>query len=265
MMITPSSLEALSEDELKKRAPAVFTNVHKMSQIYSQINTIDVVRALEEADYFPVDAKQHKPRCRDPLFVNHIVIMRHMDHIGRSAKELSEVPQILITNSHNGRTKLRFRAGIYRFVCANGLVIGSDLMKFAIRHAGDSIKEALSFAEMMTGALPMLTFTIQRLQGINLSVIQCANFARDAAKLRFGESASSYDPNDLLTMRRVSDAGFDLWHVFNRVQENCIVGGIEGVSENGRSLKSKPINGIERGLTFNQDLWNLANEYAEAA
>jgi hypothetical protein len=32
-------------------------------------------------------------------------------------------PQILLTNSHDGKNAFQFQAGLYRLVCSNGLVI----------------------------------------------------------------------------------------------------------------------------------------------
>jgi hypothetical protein len=54
-----------------------------------------------------------------------------------------------------------------------------------------------------------------------------------------------------------------LWSTFNRVQENTIRGGVEGLSRSGRSATSRPLSDITRSVDYNQQLWSLADEVAE--
>jgi len=45
--------------------------------------------------------------------------------------------RIIAFNSYDGSLSARYRAGFYRFVCANTAVIGRDAADFRVRHIGD--------------------------------------------------------------------------------------------------------------------------------
>jgi Domain of unknown function (DUF932) len=253
MLLTESAMELL--------APSMFSDTHKMSELYKQVRTIDVVRRMSDVGYHPVQAKQDNPTRRDPRFVTHMVVLRHQDHIEQVAKVGNEVPQIIIINSHNGRRKLTMMGGIYRFVCANGLFIGDNIMRYAGRHSGNVIDEALNFAGLLSERMPQVQKTIEDWSAKELSPAKQTEFAKQASVLRWGD-ISSYDTAELLKPRRAADEGSDLWRTFNVVQENCFVGGLNGTTGTQRSITSKPITQINRTVDFNRGLWELAEQFA---
>ena len=80
-----------------------------------------------------------------------------------------------------------------------------------------------------------------------------------ALALRFEDAAlSGMQPSALLAVRRVDDAGADLWSVLNRVQENLVKGGLDGRTANGRRQHTRPVQGIDQNLRLNRALWLLA-------
>ena len=64
-------------------------------------------------------------------------------------------------------------------------------------------------------------------------------------------------------VRRHEDDRGDLWTTFNRLQENTVRGGIEGLSRSGRAATSRPLSDISRSVDYNAQLWQLAEEVAE--
>jgi hypothetical protein len=254
----------MTETTLRSLVPAAFAEGHHMTPRYAQIETAKVIGRLADAGYYPVQAAQDRPRSRDLLTVTHRIVLRHEEHIGDRI-QVPEVPQIMLVNSHNGRTKLRLYAGFYRFVCANGLVVGNDMFRHEVSHCGDALVEALSFAEEMTDQLGQMRRVIDRWSKIELTAGQAFAFARRAAELRFGTSAQSYDAQRLLEARRTEDEGRTLWRVFNTVQENTVKGGLEGANANGRRVRSRELNAIQPNIAYNSALWNAAEELAEAA
>ena len=52
---------------------------------------------------------------------------------------------------------------------------------------------------------------------------------------------------------------------FNRVQENLIRGGLQGVNRNGNCTTTRAISSIPESLRLNRALWNLAHARANAA
>jgi hypothetical protein len=254
----------LSEASLRQMAPAVFTESHPMSSRYQQVRTYDMVQAFEQIGYFPVKAQQHNPLKRDPRYVTHMVTLRHADVIERGAKVGEQCPQIIVLNSHNGRRRLTLMAGIYRFVCANGLIIGESQFRFAASHLGDVHEKAAAFAAQLNEELPRINYAIASWSNIELPKARQLELARIAMALRWSKDAP-YEPSALLQPRRGDDAGDSLWHVFNRVQENCMKGGIEGTNANGRKVTSRELTQIDQNAEFNSALWGAAETFATAA
>ena len=66
---------------------------------------------------------------------------------------------------------------------------------------------------------------------------------------------------DILRPRRQQDMGNDVWTVYNVVQENIIKGGFTN-SNTGR--KARAVKHIDKTISYNQELWDLAHGYAAA-
>lgn len=255
----------LTMEDVRRQAPAAFTETNPMSDRYVQVPTYKVVEQLSEAGYVPVQASQDKPTRRDPRFVNHKIVLRHENYL-KPKVGLDQVPQIFLLNSHNGRTKMKLFAGFYRFICSNGLVVGRDLYQYDVRHVGDAYAETMGFADTMTTELDKLHNVIDDWSEKKLKLADQQSFAQRAAVLRFGEEkAPSYPVESILEARRDEDKGDSVWRVFNRVQENTTQGGIRGMTANRRRISSRPLNTIWGNTLYNMRLWNLAEEYAEAA
>lgn len=254
----------LTHEMIRSLAPAVLTEECRgsMSSKYSHISTIGVIEEFEEHGFYPVQAKQDKVNSRDPRYVRHAVVLRHESSIGTPSEVGEEVPQILLINSHNGRTKLRLHAGLYRFVCANGLVIGQDKFRAEVVHKGNIIDSVATYVEDYASNLSQIAKTIDIWRGIELTAARADEFAREAAVLRFGsEGAKMFTPNLLLEARREEDENRNLWRVFNRVQENTTKGGLKATSATGRAISTREIVGIGRDLSYNDALWQLAEAF----
>jgi hypothetical protein len=52
-------------------------------------------------------------------------------------------PRVIIRNSYAGESALIVQIGLYRFVCSNGLIIGSNTFAQKIRHVGKSEEQVL--------------------------------------------------------------------------------------------------------------------------
>ena len=90
-----------------------------------------------------------------------------------------------------------------------------------------------------------------------ISATDALQFAKEASDIRGGK----IDPKALLTVRRDEDKEDTLWNVFNRVQENLIRGGVEGVSPNGRRTRTLGIKAMGSTVKTNLKLWDLAENY----
>jgi len=251
----------MSMEEIRRVAPAVFGKYPAAGRTdrYRMIDSAGVIERLGAHDYLPMDAGQDKPTRRDPMTVRHMVRFVHKDNFDRQAVQGETVPQILFWNSHNGRTKARLTLGMYRFVCANGMVCGTDTAVIAVPHSMEAANKAI--IDGITTIDEEQKKQIACIDGWDkkeLTDTAMHAFAEKALELRFGANSVNYSSTDALQAIRSEDEGRTLWKVLNRVQENLTTRPLSGVNGNGRSVVSRPINGIESDLRVNRALWDLA-------
>jgi hypothetical protein len=196
-----------------------------------------------------------------------------------------ESPEILLYNSHNGRSSLRLYVGIFRFVCSNGLVAGEGFTA-KLRH---SRLTAASFSDLVIDqaqALPDLLERAENMKGQEIELSQAMAFAKKAAtlrwefdprdaelgreyqgKLRGAYASRHYTLQDMLQSRRYEDRGPNLWRVFNRVQESLIRGGVNILSYTDRKpygtlRQAKAVQSLPETVRINRNLWDLADAIA---
>lgn len=259
---------ALNMNEIREAAPAVFGYPAKhMSDRYGHVNTGELLPFFQERGFSVVDAQQDKPRLRDFNTVAHLVQLQPNWTLDAPAAKVGDgAPRIILRNSHNGRTKLRLNVGYYRFVCANGLVVGEDMAQMEISHRANVAAMLEQFLTEFNEGASRHLHSIQRWQELEINPRAEQEFARRAAVLRFGKDGDKrYPPGLLLTAHRVEDKGRTLWQVFNRVQENTVSRKLVGLNSEGRPIHSRPLTAITAKTEFNKQLWSLAEEVAQAA
>lgn len=250
-----TSILKMSPAALAER-PAPTTGKH-----YSFIDTRSVVQLMESEGYRVTSAKQASPRKRDPLFTRHVVEFRRPVDEEAAKQVLGAVPRLIFTNSHDGSGSARVLAGMFKFVCSNGLVVGTTTGNFRVRHAADAAADVIMRVRELAKNTDRIYQSIDRWSRVDLSAAQRVEFARMASQLRWGHP-DLFEPEQVLRVRRPEDDRGDLWSVFNRVQENAVRGGMVGLTESGRRNTARPLADIARDLQFNGALWELAEEFA---
>lgn len=244
----------------------------KTSERYVHINTSEIISMLRDDGYqiasaigtrvskkrIAAAAKAGEPVPQNP-FGKHVVILRHAD-----AKPLPDgsVPQVLLVNAHDGSKRLSLTQGVFRFVCSNGMVVGTSYASHQVRHFGSEARDAIARISKAARDTSELLKQMTEWSKRELTEAETIEFATCAAVLRFGDVAR-FDPKQLLTIRRPEDDRRDLWTVFNRVQEATVRGGLLGFSSEGRRLRSRTLEGVGSNFEFNRSLWSLAAEFAE--
>src|SRR5471032_1824366 len=66
-------------------------------------------------------------------FTKHMIRMRHAGQ----ARSRPEANEIILINSHDGASSYQMLAGVFRFVCCNGLVVGTVSNDIRIPHKGN--------------------------------------------------------------------------------------------------------------------------------
>ncbi len=254
----------LDEMQMRKVAPSIFATAKhsSRSERYAYIPTIDVLRGLSSEGFEPFMVAQGKSRIAGKSdFTKHMIRMRHAGQ----ATGRSEANEIILINSHDGASSYQMLAGVLRFVCCNGMVVGDICDDVRIKHKGDAQGEVIDAAFRVLNDFEKVETSIESMKLLQLNGDEERAFATAALAVRFGESTDAVASapitvEQLSEPRRAEDAGRSLWNTFQRVQENALRGGQPGRSVQGRRVRTRPVASIDRNVSINRALWILAEE-----
>ena len=125
-MLDLEKMTFLTREQLKTQAPTVFAlkPSSDVSEKYTHIPTLKVIDDMEKLGWKVVDATQVKARKLSTKgFQKHLVTFRNPDVVINGDDGDTVFPQILLTNSHDGKNAFTFTAGLFRMICSNGLVV----------------------------------------------------------------------------------------------------------------------------------------------
>lgn len=257
--------EFLTKDQIREKANSVFAEKGGTgtSSKYSHIPTHQIIDDMSKLGWGVVDAKQVRAR-KNSGFQKHLIVFRNNDIVINGNDGDTVFPQILLTNSSDGKNAFTFRAGLFRLVCENGLVISTqDFADLKIRHFGYDFEELKKTITTMVEKLPLTVESMNKFKQTQMSEAKIKKFAEDALKIRFNEDEIKrikIDLNDFTKAVRKEDEGSDLWSVFNRVQEKLINGDFSyGYSTKTR--KARKIKNFNQDIELNSKLFSLASEY----
>ena len=255
----------LTKEEIKEKARSIFASkgAENTSEKYSHIPTFKIIEDMEVLGWKVTDVKEVKAR-KNAGFQKHLVIFRNPE-IAINGEDGDDVfPQILLTNSSDGKNAFTFRAGLFRLVCSNGLVISTqDFANMKIRHYGYDFSELQKTITSMVEKLPLTVESMNKFKQTKLVEAQILDFAKKALTVRFGEEEMNritVDFNEFVKPVRKEDEGNDLWSVFNRVQEKVLEGDFEYVAGT-KSRKARKIKNFNQDIELNSKLYELATEY----
>jgi hypothetical protein len=268
---SPGNLEnamlsnVLSHAQIQRVAPSVFaTEPHdRVTDRYGFVPTIELVEAIEQEGWFPVEARQSLVRDETRRgFQRHMLRFRQEQptQVGDSVTEL------VLLNSHDGSSSFQLDLGLFRLVCSNGMVtpIGkAGGMRF--RHGREVVHSVIEGLYDLVDETPQLVDRVERFNSLRLDAREQELYARTALALRYGEAweeRSPVAPQALLGARRHADNGDSLWLTLNRVQENLVRGGLRGRSSAGRRVRPRAIHSVHEDVRLNRALWRLAEEFA---
>jgi hypothetical protein len=257
-------MRTLTEIELQRYTPSVFSTESndKTSDKYAVIPTIEVVRGLQKEGFYPVMAQQSRVRNSDNKpFTKHILRFRHHNSLEKSGN----TPEIVLVNSHDGKSSYQLRGGIYRLVCMNGLIVGSEYCHFKIRHQGDVIGRVTESANQIMQVIPRALEVADAWKGITLEHGQLRAYAGSALLLKYDQNDPLLQtPERFLVPQRVGDTSKDLWTTFNILQEKLIRGGTRYYDqESNQYRRTRAIGSINENTRLNTALWNLTEKMAQ--
>jgi hypothetical protein len=207
------------------------TETHTGTKAYRKISSVQVTDILRRHSYEKVATSANSGSDTG----KHVTVYRKID-FGSFGQE--EIPQIVVTNSHNCSCSFKMQLGVFRIVCANGLVSGNDLVEpLKIRHVGEWTEEELEtkIAAFLTGT-EVIEREIDRLKKRELTNFELVSLAYKTLGLR--KTTTLKTPlEELLRPLREEDKGQTAWTVLNLLQEKA-VRGTKGIREL-KSLKSQ--------------------------
>ena len=260
----------LNASQIKERAKSVFTDKAgpSTSEKFTHIPTHKVIEDMEQLGWGVVDAKEVKARAKNSIgFQKHLVVFRNPDVVINGADGDTVFPQILLTNSNDGKNAFTFTAGLFRMVCENGLVVSTqEFENVKMRHMGYTFEELQKQIRAMVEQLPLTVESMNKMKQVQLDEEQAKAFAKKALTTRFEEDqveAMDFNLDELLEPTRPEDKGNDLWSVFNVIQEKILSGDFTYMS-GARIRKARKVKNFKQDLDINQKLFAMAAEFIAA-
>lgn len=251
--------QALSTEVLREKVPAVFApGAHeRLSSSYTFVPTAQVLDALGQAGFLPVEARQAKTRAVSPLHARHLIRLRRRFE---TVALREAVPELWVLNSHDGTSAYLIRAALYRAICTNGMVISVGVLPVVrVLHRGDILDDIVRGALQMSERFGILATCVERMERTLLSESERLEFAGRAMALRYPDDPpGTMTASDLLKPRRPEDLGTDLWHTTNVLQEALLKGGIVRHAPGKRLTRTRRITAFREELRLNSALWDLA-------
>jgi hypothetical protein len=255
------SQSPLSDDQIRAVAPSIFADAPHTSRTerYTYIPTCTVLDSLRKEGFQPFMVTQTRVRDegrRD--FTKHMLRLRHATQINDG-----EANEIIMLNSHDGTSSYQMLAGMFRFVCSNGLVCGDTVADVRVKHKGQIVDNVIEGAFDVLDGFGLVREVREEMKAIELKPEETIAFAKAALSLKYEPDETKSAPiteSQILAPRRVADTGADLWTTFNRVQENLVRGGLNARTSNGRRSHTRAVSGIDQSVKINRALWLLADE-----
>jgi len=294
-MIDLQSTFFKSKEELREIAPSIFSTKPspEVSSKYSHIPTDKLIDDMELLGWKVADAKEVQSRTpKTSGYQKHLVVFRNPDIVinqlpkgitrddksptgyrkedGTFAKANSidtVFPQILLTNSHDGKNAFTFTAGLFRMICENGLVISTnEFEKVAIRHMGYDFEELQKQINEMVKKLPLTVESMNKMIDTKMGEKSILDFAKNMLAVRFPEEELkriTIDMDDFITPVRPEDKGDDLWSIFNVIQEKIIEGDFE-YTVGTKHRKARQIKNFKQDMDLNSKMFDVALQYVNA-
>lgn len=274
--------ETLTIEQVQELCPAAFTDhaSPELSERYGFVSSANAIAILADHGFAPTRAAQKPVRKASDLpFADHMLTFRPLTGY---SDETETAPEIVLYNSHNGKSALKLFAGAFRFICSNGIVAGEGF-EARMRH---SRLTANAFSDMVSDqaqTLPALMHNIERMRATQWGQDITRGFVLQAANLRWqpdptetdilcrdvftGSYTNGYTMRDLNAATRHGDAGGDAWRTFNRVQEGLIRGGVRIRSYTdrnpyGKTRQARAVQSLPGTVRINRQLWDMANAVA---
>ena len=266
--------EALSYEQIAQFAPTVFSSDRhsSRSERFQVIPTHELLSGLSKEGFVPVKVQVGGSRDEEKrAFTKHLIRFRRSDDLAGVPKVGDSHPEVVLLNAHDGTSSYQLHAGLFRLVCTNGLTVSDqDFGSVKVGHSGRGVLDKVieGTYRVLDDAVAALDHA-QQLQTVALDRDEQRIFGEAALRLRFDdETLPRINGSEVVRPRRDADLAPNLWHTFNRAQENLIRGGLSYRHTNEETNRTsfretRPVNGADGDLRLNRALWHLATQFAK--
>ena len=236
------------------------------SDKYEHISTRLIIDSLEargfELDSINVAGVR---KVSNQGFQKHLVTMKYNE-----LETADGVPTVIIQNSHNRSSGLKFHTGFIRFACMNGLILGNGIEEQKIRHSSNWKDKATSFLDNYTKDVERMNREHARMKHQHMNPYMIMELANRAVQLRY-DAKDVLDPNELTLVRRKQDMGSNAYVVYNRIQEALLQGmfkrRVKNVTDEGEVQysdwgKAAKITANDEIIRLNKSLREMVLEFA---
>lgn len=245
-------------ESLRSSCPAIFADAPApgVSDRYSFIPTHAVIAPLLKEGWRITDFKSQHTGRNGPPDPTGFHLLRLVPP-GKVREVRGGRFEACLLNSHNRSRRITARAGLYRLVCKNGLMLPTGMAAETCRlHLDGQIKvgDVIDAFAAIAASYPRIADSVEVFAKRDLTLEERVEFADACLMARYGNGPRTVTSQAVLTPRRIADASDDLWTVLNRVQENIIWG-----CRDGRHM-SKPVSSLVEQARVNVKMWELAEE-----
>lgn len=242
----------------------------KTSDKFTFIPTTHVLDILGRQGWLP--AKINQARVMIPEregFQKHMIRLRHHDNINNPLVPGGLIPEIVLTNAHDGTSSFQLMAGIYRIICGNGLVVADSMFAtHKVLHMGFQDQKVIDAVYDVVESTPRILGRVNEFKQITLSRPEQEALAESALAVRYDDAQlteKKFDVPALLQPRRRDDADPTLWSTYNVLQEKLVTGGRFEQNAHRRYVKNKVrgISSVGENIRINKGLWMLTEKMAE--
>jgi hypothetical protein len=255
--------------EVRKEFPAIFNHrpAQHCSDKYQLYRSDELIERMTEKGMKLVEIGQQAARQRDPKTQLHTLRFQPVDVPAQFGVNDS-VPEIVILNGHDGRNRFRAEAGIFRFICSNGMVVSDmELGKIVLRHFGanNTFDKVSAIVSEMPDAINKMHGKILDWSALTLDEKEQTMLAMQLIKAR--QAPDWVTSEHVLQAQRDAEQPVDgqrsLWSTFNVLQENLTNASVAG-KEGDKRASLRPIQGAWRAVQANEALWTAAEAYYSA-
>lgn len=271
----------LSAETLSRYYPAVMATepAGTVSDRYCFIPTLRVIEQFDRVGWAPVHVKVGNPRDEQRAgFQKHIVRFRQP---GSLPNAQGLYPEIVLINSHDAGSAFILKAGIFRLVCSNGMVVGDTFFTSPrVTHVGYRDQLVLDAIATVSDILPKTLEKPAQWGAIDMTPDDRGVYGINALVRKYGAYAvgqRDFVVEQLLTPTRSADQGNDLWKTFNIAQEKLIERSVSferrvndnwrnrsrisrGIAPRAAWTPSRPVTGPTQNVALNASLWALTDE-----